>query len=70
MTGCLVIPPLSDGLPARFYLRRQFGEDIMSMSIPWQMFLTMEEHVAGSFLERNTWRELMKTKESGLGSPR
>ncbi len=49
-------------LSARLYLRRQFGEDIMSMSIPWQMFLTMEEHVAGSFLERNTWCELMKTK--------
>ena len=49
-------------LSARLYLRNQFGEDIMSMSIPWPMFLTMEENVAGSFLERRTWNELLKTK--------
>lgn len=49
-------------LSARLYLRRQFGENIMSMSIPWQMFLTMESNVAGSFLERRTWNELLKTK--------
>jgi len=49
-------------LSARLYLRRQFGENIMSMSISWQMFLTMEENVAGSFLERHTWSELLKTK--------
>lgn len=49
-------------LSARLYLRNQFGENIMSMSIPWKMFLTMEENVAGSFLERHTWSELLKTK--------
>jgi len=49
-------------LSARLYLRNQFGENNMSMAIPWKMFLTMEEHVQGSFLERHTWSELLKTK--------
>ena len=49
-------------LTARLLLRNQFGENVMSMSIPWKMFLAMEDQVAGSFLERHTWRELRKTK--------
>ncbi len=49
-------------LSARLYLRNQFGEDVMSMALPWQMFLTMEANVADSFLERHTWSELLKTK--------
>ncbi|PLX77521.1 MAG: hypothetical protein C0614_09470 [Desulfuromonas sp.] len=49
-------------LSARLYLRGQFGEDVMSLSIPWSMFLTMEDNVAGSFLERHTWHQLLKTK--------
>lgn len=49
-------------LSARLYLRNQFGADVMSMSIPWRMFLTMEENVAGSFLEGHTWSELLKTR--------
>ena len=50
-------------LSARLYLRNQFGENVMSMSLPWRMFLTMEEHVEGSFLHRHTWHELLKTKQ-------
>jgi uncharacterized protein (DUF169 family) len=53
-------------LSARLYLRNQFGENVMSMSIPWKMFLTMEENVAGSFLQAHTWGELLKTKEKKL----
>jgi len=49
-------------LSARLYLRKQFGENIMSMALPWQMFLTMEANVSGSFLERHTWNELSRTK--------
>ena len=49
-------------LTARLYLRNQFGEDVMSMSLPWKMFVEMEENVPGSFLERHTWGELLKTK--------
>lgn len=50
-------------LSARLYLRSQFGENVMSMSIPWKMFLTMEENVEGSFLERHTWNQLLRTKQ-------
>jgi uncharacterized protein (DUF169 family) len=49
-------------LSARLYLRRQFGENVMSMAIPWRMFLAMEERVEGSFLQRHTWGELVKDK--------
>lgn len=49
-------------LSARLYLRNQFGADVMSMALPWEMFLAMEANVAGSFLERHTWSELLKTK--------
>lgn len=49
-------------LSARLYLRSHFGENVMSMSLPWSMFLTMEDHVKGSFLERNTWNKLLHSK--------
>jgi len=49
-------------LSARLYLRNHFGENVMSMSIPWSMFQTMEEDVIGSFLERNTWNKLLQSK--------
>lgn len=51
-------------LSARLYLRQHFDENIMSMSLPWKMFLAMEENVAGSFLERQTWHKLLGTKTS------
>lgn len=49
-------------LSARLYLRNHFGDNVMSMSLPWSMFMTMEENVAGSFLERNTWSKLLQSK--------
>ncbi len=49
-------------LSARLYLRTHFGENVMSMSIPWSMFQIMEEEVAGSFLERNTWNKLLQSR--------
>jgi len=49
-------------LSARLFLRKQFGENIMSMAVPWKMFLEMEENVEGSFLQQHTWSELVKTK--------
>ncbi|MFO7577256.1 MAG: DUF169 domain-containing protein [Pelovirga sp.] len=52
-------------LSARLYLRNQFGEHVMSMSLPWSMFLAMEEEVQGSFLQRHTWDKLLQSKKSG-----
>lgn len=52
-------------LSARLYLRNHFGRNVMSMSLPWSMYLTMEENVKGSFLECSTWSKLLNTKVSG-----
>lgn len=49
-------------LSARLYLRRQFDADVMSMALPWKMFLAMEEQVEGSFLQRHTWQALAADK--------
>ncbi|MBN1957403.1 MAG: DUF169 domain-containing protein [Desulfuromonadales bacterium] len=49
-------------LSARLYLRQQFGAHVMSMALPWQMFLTMEGQVEGSFLQRHTWNALAADK--------
>ncbi|MGO8691501.1 MAG: hypothetical protein ACLQLG_17910 [Thermoguttaceae bacterium] len=39
-------------------LRRQLGKDAMSLSVTAGMFQRMEASVAGSFLERQTWKSL------------
>lgn len=45
-------------ISARLHLKRQLGGNFFSFSIPWRMFLEMEEDVKGSFLTRRTWRDL------------
>ncbi len=45
-------------LSARKNLRRQLGKDMMSLSVTAGMFQRMEGNVAGSFLERETWKSL------------
>jgi hypothetical protein len=47
-------------LSARKNLRRQLGKDVMSFSITPGMFQRMEANVAGSFLERETWKSLLE----------
>jgi hypothetical protein len=47
-------------LTARKNLRRQFGRDVMSFSVTPKMFERMEANVAGSFLERETWKSLLE----------
>jgi hypothetical protein len=37
----------------------------MSFAIPMALFDEMESNVAGSFLERPTWQELLAAKRSG-----
>lgn len=51
-------------LSARLYLRNHFGENVMSMSIPWSMFQVMEEEVSGSFLQRTTWNKLLQGRSA------
>jgi len=50
-------------LSARLYLRNQFDEHIMTMSLPWDMFTEMEKNVEESFLSRPVWKELVKDKD-------
>jgi uncharacterized protein (DUF169 family) len=45
-------------ISARLYLGRKLGTGLMSFAAPRALFEEMEGNVAGSFLERDTWREL------------
>ena len=47
-------------LSARKNLRRPLGKDVLSFSVTSPMFQRMEQNVEGSFLERETWKSLMK----------
>ena len=46
-------------LSARKYVARQLGHQIMTFAAPYALFREMEGNVPGSFLERETWRELL-----------
>ncbi len=50
-------------LSARKYVAKQLGHDLMTFAVPFAMFEEMEANVPGSFLERETWRELMALEE-------
>jgi uncharacterized protein (DUF169 family) len=45
-------------ISARLNLKKQLGGEFLSFSMPWRMFLEMEQDVEGSFLTRRTWRSL------------
>jgi len=49
-------------LSARVVVKRQLKDDLMSFAVPFVMFQEMEANVPGSFLERDTWKELAKLK--------
>ena len=49
-------------LSARVAIRRQLGDGLMSFAMPFALFTEMEANVAGSFLERPTWQELLAAK--------
>jgi len=48
-------------LSARKYARKLLGKDLLTFSMPWKLFLDMEEQVEGSFLQRDTWKSLLET---------
>jgi hypothetical protein len=54
---------LSD-ISARVHIKRMLKDDLMSFAVPRGLLREMEENVAGSFLERNTWKELMALKNN------
>lgn len=49
-------------ITARRNVRTVLGEHVLSFTAPWPLYLEMESNVAESFLDRMTWRSLLKTK--------
>jgi len=49
-------------ISARKYVRNLLGSEYLSFAMPWELFLEMEGDVAGSFLEKHTWRSLQAPK--------
>ncbi len=49
-------------ISARKYVRGLLGSEYLSFSMPWEMFQEMEDNVEGSFLEKHTWRSILKTE--------
>jgi uncharacterized protein (DUF169 family) len=47
-------------LSARTYSTRQLGKDALTFAVPLKMFREMEGNIGGSFLERETWKKLVK----------
>ncbi len=47
-------------ISARKNTMRMLGHDLLTFSVPLKMFIEMEENVEGSFLERNSWREVLE----------
>lgn len=45
---------------ARKSVRKQLGEDVMTFTIPFKSFKEMEGNVEGSFLQEETWMEIIK----------
>jgi len=54
-------------ISARVQIMRQLRDDVMSFAMPLAMFREMESNVPGSFLQRNTWKELMELKAAARG---
>ncbi len=46
-------------ISARRYLRR-LGKDLVTVSVPFKLYLEMEANVPGSFLEEDQWQSLME----------
>jgi len=46
-------------ISARYYCRKPLGKDILSFTVPWNLFKEMEENVSESFLSRFAWKSMM-----------
>ena len=49
-------------ISARVAIKRQLKDDVTTFAVPFALFREMESNVAGSFLERPAWQELLKLK--------
>lgn len=48
-------------------VRPMVEADMLSFSVPYKMFLAMEENVAGSFLEKHAWHKVVARMEKAKG---
>ncbi len=48
-------------ISARLNTRASLGSNVHSFTIPWPLFLEMDQNVDGSFLQRRTWHELRRS---------
>jgi len=51
-------------ISARVAIKRILKADVLTFATPFRLFEEMEKHVPGSFLERETWKQLMALKEN------
>jgi hypothetical protein len=51
-------------LSARKYVAKQLGHDLMTFAAPFALYQEMEGNVPGSFLERETWNELLGSTDA------
>jgi hypothetical protein len=47
-------------ITARKYLKGVLGNSMLSFTMPYGRYLEMEENVAGSFLQGDTWKDLIE----------
>ncbi len=53
-------------ISARVALKRILKQDLVTFSAPFELFEEMEANVEKSFIERNTWHELMELRDNGV----
>jgi hypothetical protein len=46
-------------LSARNNVKKQLGDNVMTFSMPFEMYLELESYVEGSFFDRHTWKALI-----------
>jgi len=45
------------------HIKRQLKDNLLSFAMPFALFQEMEANVPGSFLERPSWKELLKLQK-------
>lgn len=53
-------------ISARKYVKKQLEDNLLTFTVPFKMFLEMEENVEGSFLKRNVWQSLIEKDSEKL----
>lgn len=57
-------------ISARLYTRKALGKDLLSFTVPYGMFLEMEENVEKSFMTKSQWQKLIGDETARREIPR